>query len=102
MSSSSRSAANRWGRSLRTDTGEPLSSNATVSTVTGSVIRQGSGGLYTLSSSRREVCVNYRAMPSVRIEFLVEPFTEGRPGPHVQAGIEVVRARGLEPEVGPF
>jgi uncharacterized protein YqgV (UPF0045/DUF77 family) len=39
---------------------------------------------------------------AVRIEFLVEPFAEGRPGPHVQAGIDAAVARGLEPEVGPF
>jgi hypothetical protein len=38
----------------------------------------------------------------VRIEFLVEPFAEGRPGPHVQAGIDAALGRGLEPEVGPF
>jgi uncharacterized protein YqgV (UPF0045/DUF77 family) len=41
-------------------------------------------------------------MASVRIEFLVEPFSEGNPGPHVQAAIDAVRALGLEPEVGPF
>jgi uncharacterized protein YqgV (UPF0045/DUF77 family) len=41
-------------------------------------------------------------MPSVRIEFLVEPFAEGTLGPHVQASIDAARAHGLEPEVGPF
>jgi hypothetical protein len=41
-------------------------------------------------------------MASVRIEFLVEPFAEGRPGPHVQASIDAARAPGREPEVGPF
>jgi uncharacterized protein YqgV (UPF0045/DUF77 family) len=41
-------------------------------------------------------------MASVRVEFLVEPFAEGRPGPHVRAAIDAVRAQGLEPEVGPF
>jgi uncharacterized protein YqgV (UPF0045/DUF77 family) len=41
-------------------------------------------------------------MASVRIEFLVEPFEEGRPGPHVAASIEAARAPGREPEVGPF
>lgn len=35
-------------------------------------------------------------------EFLVEPFEEGHPGPHVIAAVEAVRALGLEPEVGPF
>jgi uncharacterized protein YqgV (UPF0045/DUF77 family) len=38
----------------------------------------------------------------VRIEFLVEPFSEGNPGPHVQAGIDAARHRGLATEVGPF
>ena len=41
-------------------------------------------------------------MPSVRIEFLVEPFEEGAPGPHVRAAIEAASAAGAEPEVGPF
>jgi len=37
-----------------------------------------------------------------RLEFFVEPFTEGRPGPHVIAAIEEVAARGIEVTVGPF
>ncbi|HEX7095262.1 MAG TPA: thiamine-binding protein [Acidimicrobiales bacterium] len=41
-------------------------------------------------------------MASVRIEFLVEPFVEGAPGPHVVAAIDEARAFGVEPEVGPF
>jgi uncharacterized protein YqgV (UPF0045/DUF77 family) len=41
-------------------------------------------------------------MTAVRIEFLVEPFHEGHPGPHVLAGIDAARALGFEPEVGPF
>jgi uncharacterized protein YqgV (UPF0045/DUF77 family) len=41
-------------------------------------------------------------MADVRIEFLVEPFSEGSPGPHVLAGVEAVRQLGHEPEVGPF
>lgn len=41
-------------------------------------------------------------MSSVRIEFLIEPFEEGSPGPHVTAAIEEARACGAEPEVGPF
>lgn len=42
-------------------------------------------------------------MPSTySAEFLVEPFEEGRPGPHVVAAVEAVRALGLDPEVGPF
>ena len=35
-------------------------------------------------------------------EFLVEPFEEGHPGPHVIAAIEAVSALGFEPVMGPF
>ena len=35
-------------------------------------------------------------------EFLVEPFEEGHPGPHVTAAFAAVRALGLEPVIGPF
>ena len=37
-----------------------------------------------------------------RLEFFVEPFTEGQPGRHVEAAIDEVSARGLEVQVGPF
>ncbi len=40
--------------------------------------------------------------PDPRLEFFVEPFTEGRPGHHVTAAIEEVAARGLDVRVGPF
>lgn len=36
------------------------------------------------------------------MEFTVEPFVEGRPGPHVTAAIDAARAAGAEVEVGPF
>jgi len=36
------------------------------------------------------------------VEFTIEPFVEGRPGPHVTAAIEAVEAGGLDVEVGPF
>ena len=39
---------------------------------------------------------------AVRAEFLVEPFVEGSPGPHVGAALDACRAHGLEPDVGPF
>lgn len=35
-------------------------------------------------------------------EFLVEPFEEGHPGPHVVAAVDAVKALGFEPIVGPF
>jgi uncharacterized protein YqgV (UPF0045/DUF77 family) len=38
----------------------------------------------------------------VVVEFTIEPFVEGAPGPHVLAGLDAVRAAGFEPEVGPF
>lgn len=37
-----------------------------------------------------------------RAEFIIEPFEEGLPGPHVMAAIDAVRAHGFEPEIGPF
>jgi len=40
--------------------------------------------------------------PPVLVEFLIEPFVEGSPGPHVAAAIGACRDHGLEPELGPF
>ena len=37
-----------------------------------------------------------------RLEFTIEPFVEGRPGPHVTAPIDALVALGIEVEVGPF
>ena len=36
------------------------------------------------------------------IEFLVEPFQEGKPGPHVKAAVSAFTDQGLEVELGPF
>ncbi|HEY7627221.1 MAG TPA: hypothetical protein VH761_09135 [Ilumatobacteraceae bacterium] len=36
------------------------------------------------------------------LEFTIEPFVEGRPGPHVIAAIEAARAFGFEVDFGPF
>ena len=41
-------------------------------------------------------------MGKVRLEFTVEPFDDGRPGPHVTAAIDAVAARGLMVDMGPF
>jgi uncharacterized protein YqgV (UPF0045/DUF77 family) len=38
----------------------------------------------------------------VRLEFFVEPFTEGRPGKHVRAAIDAVESHGLAVDVGAF
>jgi uncharacterized protein YqgV (UPF0045/DUF77 family) len=41
-------------------------------------------------------------MPRIRVEFTVEPFTEGVLGPHVAAALDVLRRIGYEPDIGPF
>jgi uncharacterized protein YqgV (UPF0045/DUF77 family) len=38
----------------------------------------------------------------LRIEFTVEPFHDGAPGPHVQAAVGAARAAGLAVDFGPF
>lgn len=40
--------------------------------------------------------------PEVRVEFFVEPFSEGRPGTHVRAAIDAVERRGLAVDIGAF
>ncbi|MCU0259622.1 MAG: thiamine-binding protein [Ilumatobacteraceae bacterium] len=37
-----------------------------------------------------------------QLEFTIEPFVEGRPGPHVTAAIEALEALGATVDVGPF
>jgi uncharacterized protein YqgV (UPF0045/DUF77 family) len=36
------------------------------------------------------------------LEFTIEPFREGNPGPHVTAAIAAAEAFGVEVEFGPF
>lgn len=36
------------------------------------------------------------------LEFTIEPFHEGNPGPHVTAAIGALEALGIEVEFGPF
>jgi uncharacterized protein YqgV (UPF0045/DUF77 family) len=38
----------------------------------------------------------------LRVEFTVEPFVEGRPGPHVTEAVAAVEAAGVVVDVGPF
>lgn len=38
----------------------------------------------------------------IAAEFLVEPFVEGSPGPHVTAAVEAFRERELSVDLGPF
>ncbi|HEX2575427.1 MAG TPA: thiamine-binding protein [Aquihabitans sp.] len=40
-------------------------------------------------------------MPLV-VEFTVEPFVEGTPGPHVEAALRAATDSGLQVEFGPF
>ena len=43
------------------------------------------------------------SLPAVRrLEFTIEPFVEGHPGPHVVRAIEAVEALGVPVEFGPF
>jgi len=39
---------------------------------------------------------------SLRVEFTVEPFVAGAPGPHVLAAVDAAAAHGLTIEFGPF
>ena len=36
------------------------------------------------------------------LEFTIEPFVEGQPGPHVMSAVAAVEALGVEVEFGPF
>jgi uncharacterized protein YqgV (UPF0045/DUF77 family) len=36
------------------------------------------------------------------LEFTVEPFVEGHPGPHVTAAVDAATAAGAEVDFGPF
>ena len=38
----------------------------------------------------------------LHVEFTVEPFVEGNPGPHVLAAVAAVEAHGAVVEFGPF
>lgn len=38
----------------------------------------------------------------LRVEFIIEPFVEGQPGPHVLEAIAAVEELGLAVEFGPF
>ena len=38
----------------------------------------------------------------LHLEFTVEPFVEGNPGPHVMAAVAAVEASGVAVEFGPF
>ena len=39
---------------------------------------------------------------SLEVEFTIEPFVAGEPGPHVRAAIEAAEHAGVVVDVGPF
>ena len=39
---------------------------------------------------------------ALRIEFTVEPFHDGAPGPHVRAAVAAASGAGLDVDFGPF
>jgi uncharacterized protein YqgV (UPF0045/DUF77 family) len=39
---------------------------------------------------------------TLRVEFTIEPFVAGAPGPHVLAAVDAAGAHGLAVEFGPF
>ena len=39
---------------------------------------------------------------ALHVEFTVEPFVEGSPGPHVEAAVSAAAAHGLDVDFGPF
>jgi uncharacterized protein YqgV (UPF0045/DUF77 family) len=41
-------------------------------------------------------------MTRARLEFTVEPFVDGQPGPHVRAAIAAAESVGLPVDMGPF
>lgn len=44
----------------------------------------------------------YRMSSRAHVEFLVEPFQEGSPGPHVRSAVDAFTSRGLAVDLGPF
>jgi uncharacterized protein YqgV (UPF0045/DUF77 family) len=38
----------------------------------------------------------------LQVEFTVEPFVQGSPGPHVRAAVAAAESAGLDVEFGPF
>lgn len=46
--------------------------------------------------------VHYCPAVSLRLEYTVEPFVEGAPGPHVRAALDAAAEAGLDVDFGPF
>jgi uncharacterized protein YqgV (UPF0045/DUF77 family) len=41
-------------------------------------------------------------MSQCTVDFVIEPFNEGAPGPHVMSGIKAIETSGLRVSMGPF
>ena len=41
-------------------------------------------------------------MTRCTVEFVIEPFSDGDPGPHVRSGIDAIEDKGLAVTMGPF
>jgi uncharacterized protein YqgV (UPF0045/DUF77 family) len=39
---------------------------------------------------------------ALTVEFTIEPFVDGAPGPHVRAAVDAAERSGLEVDFGPF
>ena len=61
-----------------------------------------SGVLDGWSAGERAVGGGVRWAAVHRVEFTIEPFVEGHPGPHVTAAIDAASALGHDVDVGPF
>jgi uncharacterized protein YqgV (UPF0045/DUF77 family) len=46
--------------------------------------------------------VHYSPPVVLRLEYTVEPFVEGAPGPHVRAALDAAAEAGLDVDFGPF
>ena len=44
----------------------------------------------------------HRVVARLMLEFTIDPFVEGHPGPHVTAAVTAAEALGVEVEFGPF
>jgi len=50
----------------------------------------------------RRPAATFATVNRTRVEFTVEPFVDGAPGPHVTAALDAVRGAGFLPDIGPF
>ena len=54
------------------------------------------------TSNQHDATYYYADGVALRLEYTVEPFVEGDPGPHVQAALDAGRGDDLAVEFGPF